>query len=800
MIETLCFRRTPLSLMLAAGVAAAALTSLPAYAQDAEEAAGRERETIIVTAQRREQSLQDVPIAINVFTADVLNTLGAEDIAEIDIFTPGLSIDDLDITQPTFTIRGVNTSDFGIGTEPSVGLFVDGIYSGRSGAGLVFFQDVERVEVLKGPQGTLFGRNTSAGALSIITKKPTDEFELNGLLRLGNFDKRRFEGTINVPVTDTFALRVNGLWNTRDGYLEDANSGEDLEREGNWAFRVSAGWQPTERTEVIARWEHDSLRKDGPAAVGISPFSLSRDWDGPFANDTLLTHETRTLNGVNLTVVHEFDFATFTSISGYKAFDTNNREDEDGTDLIQFYFDTENIEENESYYQELKLQGEQGPITWVAGVSYFKEDGFQSSATTAFTDSIDTTLANVAGFPIFTILDSVGLPVFGYRWIEDIFGYTDNESYAAFADATWAVTDRLNLTAGLRYTRDDKEFTWRNGPRKVPELDMVAAPGGLYNAILGAPLFPADVDIPVNVFFDAAIGGDLVFDFGAFEGVPFTREESFEDVSPRFVVDYDLTDDVMVFASAARGYKAGGFNSVELNSFFDAENVWNYEAGIRSEWFDRTLRVNASAYYFEYKNRQQISLEGTNTSGVPQFITVSGDSEAWGIDLDSQWLATDDLSFTLAAGFIDSTWSTRTERGLDVSGQPTGEPYARIVVGVDYDYALPDGFGSLAFHADNSYTTGVRDNDADALADSVLLGLGVKQSLLDELDEARNITNARLSWFDPSDTYSVSVYVENLFDNQVPRGFNDLTADSLGTPYVRVDTPRFYGVDLGFNF
>ncbi len=786
---------TALTPLLALGVAATVFLPAPVLAQG-----DGTRETIIVTAQKREQSLQDVPIAINVFTDDLLDTLGAEDIAEIAIFTPGLTIDDLDITQPTFTIRGVNTSDFGIGTEPSVGLFIDGIYSARSGAALVFFNDVERVEVLKGPQGTLFGRNTSAGAISIVTKKPNvDAFEFDGTFRYGNFNKRRFEGTVNVPITDTLAVRVNGLFNQRDGYLEDARTGEEGEFENNWAFRAAVGWQPTPATEVIARWEYDEVRKNGPTAVGVNPFSLSQRFDGPYTNDVLDSHETRTLNGASLHVEHDFGFATLTSISGFKSFQTTNREDEDGTDDITRYFDTENIEDNESYYQELRLSGDTGPVTWVGGVSYFKENGFQSSNTTAFTDTIDTVLATTAGFPIFTILDSVGLPVFGIQWDEDIFGDARNQSYAAFGDVTYAVTDRLNLTAGLRYTRDEKEFTWRNGPRRAEELSEITAPGALYNTILGAPLFPEDVPIDVNTFFNAVIGGDIIFDFGALEGDPFTREETFDDISPRFVVDYKVTDDALLFFSASRGYKAGGFNTQEPNSFFDDESVWNFEGGVKSEWFDGDLRVNASAYYFKYKDRQQISLEGISTSGIPQFTTLTGDSQAWGIDLDSQWFVTDALALTLTAGFIDSEWDTRTERGLDISGQPTGEPYARIVVGFDYEYPLGERYGTLNLHVDNSYTTARRLNDADDLAIALFDGL-VRQSVIDDRDDARNITNARLTWTAPSEHYAVSAWVENLFEDQGPRDINDITTETLGTPYVRVEEPRFYGVDVRVTF
>ncbi|MBJ7438131.1 MAG: TonB-dependent receptor [Sphingopyxis sp.] len=753
---------------------------------------------IVVTAQRREQSLQEVPISVTAFNTAGLEALNAQSIGDLDTFTPGLTINDTSVTQPSYTIRGVATDDFGIGTDPSVGIFIDGIYSGRSGASLIFFNDIDRVEILKGPQGTLFGRNTSAGAISIVTKKPVDERQGSATLQYGNFDTVRADATVNIPLTETLYFRANGVVNHRDGYMTDAVTGEDRERENNVSARAALRWAPSADTDFILTYDHDDTDKDGPASVGISNFALSRDPFGPFTNDVIDNKETRILNAVSLTATHNAGPLTFTSISSFKKFETHNRQDEDGTGDPTRYLDTENIEKNKSFYQELRLGYDDGPLNAIAGVSYFHERGRQTSAVTLLSDSVDRLLGAVADFPIFTILDSVGIPVFGQEYREDMNNLAVNDSFAAFADATFEVTPRLKLTAGIRYTHDKKDFTWLNGGFDGGGLETTTAPGALYNAILGVPAFPDAAQISAADFFRATVGPNgLIFDQGALEGVPFTRSETFNDVSPRFVIQYDAADDVHLYASASRGYKAGGFNSVQINSFFSPENVWNFEGGFKSELFDRRVRFNASAYYFKYRNRQSISLEDTGGS-IPQYITRSGDSRAYGIDLDTQFVVSDDLSISATVGYIDSTWSARTEQGIDISGQPTGEPSFRGILGAHYLHDT--GSGALFADVSYSYTSRQRINDAVRFTDAAIAPF-VDFLQLDRLRSARNIVNAKIGYrFGEDRRFSIAAYAENLFNEKYLRTLNTISADIFQTPYVRRDRPAFYGVELGFKF
>ncbi|WP_332802460.1 TonB-dependent receptor [Sphingomonas sp. RT2P30] len=766
---------------------------------------------IVVTAQRREQSLQKVPISITTFNAANIAALSAESIGDLDNFTPGLSINDTSVTQPSFAIRGVQTDDFGIGTEPSVGIFVDGIYSGRSGSALIFFNDIQRVEVLKGPQGTLFGRNTSGGAISIITAKPSSKREAFGTLQVGNYGKVRADATINIPLGDTLSLRLNGVSNYRNGYLTDALTGRKREGEKSKSGRAALRWAPTSDTDFVLAYDHDDTRKDGPFSIGISKAALSTDPAGPYANDVIGDKETRVLNAVSFTATHRAGPITLTSISSYRQFETHNREDEDGTADPTRYFDTENIEKNSSLYQELRLGFDNDRLSAIVGASYFHERGRQTSAATLLTDSLDRLLGGApGGAPVFSLLNFYGgLPVFGLQYREDMNNRAANEAYAAFGDAIYKVTDKLSLTAGIRYTHDLKKFTWTNGGFVAPGLDAIKAPGSLYNAILGAPLFP-DVPISVTDFYNAIIGPNgVIFDVGPLEGVPFTRRAAFNDISPRFVVQYDASPDVHLYASASRGYKAGGFNSTEINSFFQPEKVWNFEAGIKSSLFDRHVRFNLSGYYFKYKNRQSISLEAnTNpaclvspipagTICLPQYVTRSGDSEAYGLDLDTQFVLSRDLRIGVTAGLINSKWVTRIEQGVDISGQPTGEPTFRGILSAHYDHDT--GGGSIFADASYSYTSASRANDAQRAIDASIAPF-VDWSKLGALRSARNIVNAKLGWRFAGDHVSIAVYAENLLDKRYYRTLNTISADIFNTPYVRADRPGFYGVELGLKF
>ena len=789
--------------VLGAGVACAVCAApAGAAAQDAGADAGYE-DVMVVTAQRREQNLQDVPITLQVVTGDNIAALAADTIGDIDVFVPGLQVSSGSPTQPRFEIRGVRTSDFGVGTDPAVGVYVDGVYAARSGASLLAFNDIERIEVLKGPQGTLFGRNSAAGAVSIVTKKPSNEFELEALARVGNFEKRRVEGVVNIPVSDRFALRATGVFNQRDGLFIDADTGEDLSRQDNWAVRASARLDVTDNLQALLQYSHDELDQDARPAIGIVEIPPAPDrppvpvdtgaFLDPFTaelrNDVIGNSEARNLDEVTLTLTYDIGAVALTSISSYRDFQTINLEDEDGTNRLDLYFDTANVEDNESFYQELRAAGVSGAFNWLVGLSYYDETANQRSDTTAFTDSINTTLGSVGLGTPFTDVEGLippgaGLSVFGHTWEEDMINRGEFEAFAAFADVILDVTDRLSVTAGVRYTRDKKSFAWLNGPRLAPGLDAAL------EAIGAAGAFDFDI------VFDLSAAAGLPCDNGVVveEGVECVLEDTFTDVSPRFVVDYNITDDIMVFASYAQGYKAGGFNSVEILSRFDNEDVRNYEAGVKSTFPDLNLLVNLSAFYYRYNDRQAIRLETPDGSSVPQYVVTTSDEEAFGLDVQADWSPVEPVSVFANAQYIDATFADNiTRSGLDLTGQPAGEPFWSLAAGGSFTHDLA-GHGDVQFQVIHAYEGSTRCND-DSTAQGTCAGFPPVN-----VGEAQNRTDLRAYWTSEDERLQLGAFVNNVFDNRYVTGVNNLTTATLGTPFVSLTEPRFWGFDVRIRY
>ncbi len=791
---------------------AAEAAAAEAQAPAAEGEAQREAtvlEATIVTAQGREQELQRVPISLQVIDARLIEDTASVDIGDLDFFVPGLFVSDGSPTQPRYSIRGITTGDFGIGTDPAVGVYIDGVYAARTGGALLAFNDVERVEVLKGPQGTLFGRNAAAGAVSIVTRRPGSEFEGNARGRVGNDGQYYLDALLNVPINDSSAFRVSALTNQADGWLEDAATGEDLNPTDQWAARLGYRLDIGDSTQAVLTWDHEELDQLARPAIGIVPLepypylppvptepsTFLDPIDAPVFNDVVGNEESREFDGVTLTIDHTMEWATLTSITAWRGFDTVNREDEDGTNRINLYFDTANIEDNSSWYQEFRFAGATGSVDWLAGASYYSEDAEQTSETNAYTDSIDTVIRNVNPAPtldgslfgfLTAVLEANGLEaisLLGLPWQESMYNSADSSAFAVYGDAIWHLNDRTNLTFGLRYTHDRKKFTWLNGRRVTPQLDLTIA--GLANAgffdAIGVP--PETLDF------------DVVFDVGALEGVEVESDDSWNDLSPRFVIDYALGDDAMWFASATKGYKAGGYNSVEINSYFDNEDVWNFETGIKSEFPDQRLVLNGSVYYYVYDNRQSIRLDPDSSGdGVPQYIVDTADEEAWGIDFEARWNPTEALTLFGNFAFIDAQFKDKiAPSGADLSGDPTGEPYLSSAIGGNYVWTLPGG-STLVFSALYGYRGAARCN-----SDSTTQG-SCQVSPNFDVGESQGRTDARLGWTSAKGNWGVAMYGNNVFDDQYVGGVNNITASTFGTPFASITEPRRYGLEVWAGF
>ena len=775
-------------------------------------------DAIVVTAQSRQQELQDVPIALQVVDQQLLDDVAADNLGDIDAFVPGLVVDAAQPTQPSFRLRGVETSNFGIGTDPAVGVFVDGVYGGRGGGVLQPFVDVERIEVLKGPQGTLFGRNTAAGAISLVTRRPQNETEARLRLRLGNYGKQHADAMWNLPTGDNSALRFNALFNHSDGWFQDGATGKDLGGENVWATR--AAWQVGlgENTTALVSWDHESLDQNGRVTTGIVPLPaypqrppVPVDPDDYLDPRDIPTYsdatnaEWRTFDGVTLIVDHALTWGHLTSTTSWRQYDALNQTEEDGTNRADLYIDSVNTESNETFYQEFKFAGSNARLDWVAGASFFKEDADQTSEVNTNTAAVDNIVRNLGvayelGVPdgslfnftsMLAQMNGIPISLVGDRWNERFTNTLSTTAYAAFGDVIWRATDKLNLTFGLRYTRDEKDFTWLNTPRNAPELEAkldLLESLGFFDAL-------AQMGIPITrelLTFDMAFIDPPAM---VNKGVLVRDKRSWSDFSPRFVIDYHFNDKAMVFGSLAKGYKAGGFNALQIGPAFENEDVWNAEVGIKQS-FGR-FSYNASLFHYRYDNRQSIRLidpDPNNPVDIPRFVFDTGDLEATGIDFDMRWKVTDAFTLDAQAEWIDSKYKDYvTPEGVDLDGEPTGEPRFTASVGAAYRMSLGDS-GDLRLSARHAYRGRTRCN-----AGSDLQGDCGVNALLD-IGEPRERTDVRVGWTSPQGTWSWAVYGNNIFDNQYVKGLNTYGRGPLGVVGATISEPRTYGMEVAVKF
>ena len=712
---------------------------------------------IVVSSQRREELLQQVPITVNSFNADFLNTIGAQSLADIDNFSPALEVDNDSTTQPRFKIRGIGTTDFGIGTDPAVSIYQDNVYIGRSGNALLQFTDIERVEVLKGPQGALFGRNSAAGVIHIITKRPTNELSGSIRTRYGNYDKRLVETVFNLPLIDKqLLLRVNGIYNQRDGFVDNANGGSDFSDEDYQATRANLLWAINEATQLNYTFEFNHVDQQGPTAIGLNTtLSPSQgNLTGPIANDVISSQEKRYFFAHSLNLDHQFSFAALKLVSSYRQFNTHNREDEDGVGVKSSYLDSDNIEGNQQFSQEIRLNGITEHFDWVTGLSYLYEKGNQETKVSTYSNSINALPLPYPPLPANLI------------WHESMKNNLIAHSFAAFADINWAITDQLKLTYGIRYTHDKKSFSWKN----------------LSNNILPAS---ADLFFPASSYPVAQKNRRL------------DSKKSWDNISSRAALSYQWTDQLMTFFTYSQGYKAGGFNTQQLLSSFDPETVENFEGGIKTSFFNQKLLFNASGFHYLYDNKQDISFE--QQGGLGQFVTRTGNAEAYGTEIELRWLPVDNLQLGLNYGYLDANWTKRTVNAINfntstsqlinLAGQPLTSPKHHAVISLDYQFSLQN-FGSLAFHIDHNLTSKRQYTQADA----------DYYFNYQNRDSAHHYTNLKMSWHDRTKQWQIAVWGENVFDNTYSSHVIPVSAVALGTPYVRPDKPALWGVEIIVEF
>ncbi len=822
-------------------VAMAAGAFSPAFAQ-----APPETQTIVVTAQSRKQAVQDVPMPVQVVTMNDIAALGAADLSDLNGYIPGLVVDSIEPTQPSFGIRGVNPGDFGIATDAPVGVYVDGVYTGKTGGALMNFIDVQRIEVIKGPQGTLFGRNSAAGAISIVTQEPGNDRELHGRVKLGEDGRFDMDAVMNLPLSASTAARLVFVRSSSDGWAHNATTGEDSAGDKSWATRLSLRSNiGTARVNVA--WEHERLNQDGrpafgavkdptipflPAAMPIdalvgaltgtdaatgnfllglggitperrgiplqvlnqgafmNPLAYSNPLKSPLEND-VQGAEWRDFDGITLRVEMPVGHMTFNSLTAWRTFDTWNYTDNDGTARSDTYLGTLDAKDATSWQQEFKLSAKSDALDWIAGVSFFHNKEKQDAGAYLTTGSLLT----LSTLQVYNALAAGGMPSNGeldfigllsqlppdLAWDELTIAGVRTRSVSLYGDVIWHATPATNLTAGLRWTRDQKRASWYVPPRMSAALDGLL---GQLEALGAIPPGTASALPPNVAFLDAVLRG---------AGTPTSAEHKWTDLSPRLVVDHKLNKDTLLFASVSRGYQAGGYNifvpnpADEADGRFEPEKMTNLEVGFKAVFPQARATLNASLFKYKFKNLQDIELVTPAGGGVPTYNVVVSDQEATGIDIDGRWRITKQVSVFGAAEYIDQTYAKFVDPlGFDLEGQAVGTPKLTAMGGVNVNWAALGGLASLTFQG--THTSKGRCNDAQD-ADRCIKSGPFRTG------EAKTRFDLRLGWESGEGHYGVALLVNNVFDKRYVETLGGQTAQ-IGMPYSYLTPPRFVGVEF----
>jgi len=777
-------------------LAIAAVFAAPAGAQ---ETAGIEE--IIVTAEKREESIQDVGMSISAFDADALAKAGIVDVTRLNFLVPGVNYAFAGY-DAKFNVRGANSTNTFSDNSSIVGTYVDGVYKPRASQTTAAFFDIERLEFLKGPQGTLYGRNTFAGAMNIWTKKPNLDGTSGGVdASYSRFDTVRVGYNFNYPVSDQFALRIAGYNEVGDGFINNT-AGPNLGVPDGFGVRVSALWD-LDNVDVLFRYSHN--QKDGASAgifgvtntcanvtvQGITDHTGSASTctssrfgsdGGPVFSDPYTVAQDYAPDDIysedhfNLTITWDAGPVTITSITSYTDFEN----------LLQFDFDysANNFslggfdETAESVTQELQFSSNSdGPLQWTGGLYYSNDETLFSF------NIVNVVQHDTSGVVTATGPDGNDYPLYypGTPLLNNIYDLNghfadheiiDTDTLGVYAQVEFSVSDKLRLIAGLRYNDESKELIG-GGSNFSPGTSVTVIPG-----MSGVQ----DVNTP------QVLTGRDVFAFDSSAPGSFTAKEEWDNTSWKAGLEYDLNDDVMLYFTAATGFLSGAMNPYGGST--DEQESEMYEVGIKSILMDGSLLFNLSAHSTEYTNlltQFQVSI------GDPPVVSTTsingGDIDAFGVELDSQYVS-GNWTLDLKVAWLDAEFGTYGQTypyqllgGVavgftDVAGETPGwSPDLTVAFGVDYLISLNSGatlIPRLQFYSSSEFGT------SNLFAPD-----------LNQIQDSYTKTDISLTWRSADGKYSLAAFVENIEDEAVLARGNNGGSDNIQTSFLY---PQNYGV------
>jgi iron complex outermembrane recepter protein len=773
--------------------ACAALGSGLASAQDPPADSGGIEE-VVVTAQRRAENVQDVSMAITAFSAESLEALGWKDITQVATQTPNVDIKYVwGNSMPVATIRGIGMNDFQANSKPGVGFYVDEVYLPSIALmGLQLF-DMERLEVLKGPQGTLYGRNTNGGAINYITRKPTQEAD--GYVRgsFGNFQRAEYEGAFGGPITDTVSGRISfyGV-NQGEGQVFNRVSGNDHGEVDIWAARGQLRFQPNESLDVIvnvhggkdtsegAYFQHVGFWNRGANGMTAAPQRFcaavlqgrrdpancvdqlqysDRDNDvyaGDYTarndlsfNGTPLNFDDWTLDNTNIGGgVHvDYTFAnglTLTSVSAYESYDRFQPKESDAQPLL--FLDLYFASKIRSYAQELRIASDgEGDLSWIAGVNYTNESIDEDPPRVLFVDAFLVNRAQVSY-------------------------YQDQNQLAGFGHVDWKFADDWKLSVGARYLKENIDFQSESSfliPPAFGQTNRV-----ILAAVPGVINVPGQAPVPVpGLTSDTALTG-------------------------RVALDWKVRDNLMLYGSFARGYKGGGFNGGFVTNIaqwipYEPEEVNAYELGFKSDWFDRRLILNGALFYSDYKNLQAVSSRPSATGVVQNFLANLTKAEISGAELELTARPIRNFEIRAGLGLLDAKNKDPqplfdgpfAAAGVFAPRQLANSPDYTVNLAMLYDLPLADGaalrFATDINHAGRQYKE-------------------IQNNVAMEVPE-QGLWNGSISWRGADDRWNVSLWGRNLANEEFIVDTLS-TAAANGWGVLVYGMPRTYGISAEYRW
>ncbi len=627
-------------------------------------------EEIIVTAEKREASIQDTALAITAVSGDLLENGGLDEIEDLSLDVPSLVFSRAG-GEAQLYIRGVGTNLFGIGQDSSVAVHQDGVYQGRAQMGLTQFLDVERVEVLRGPQGTLYGRNATAGVINIIHRAPGDEPEGYVNLKLGNFNRYDGEAAYGGPIGDNAGFRLAVRYGSDGGFTEDLDprGGDEVDGGETMAARATLTFalSDTINAKIIGDYtdfdgDNRTIRPRGnlhrsaaEGAQALPDFDQTRNEVDSF--------QKWTISGITAEVTAELGGGlSLTSITGYRQFEDSFRFNTDGTEI--FVTQTHFERDTDQFSEELRLACDCEGYEWIAGIYYFTEDKEEA----------------------------LGLPAINFGGAFNIFATNKTDAWAGFGELTWHFSDRLDGIVGVRYSNEEKE-----------DWNLRGLTGGNFDGLFGA-------------------SDPRAFSFSF---PPRNTTDDWNAFTPKLGLKYDYSDNIMVYGTLTRGFKSGGTNSLSGDPAFDPEYLWSLEVGGKSTLADGRAIANASAFYYDYTDLQV----STFTEGTVR-VTNAAEATVVGIELDVSAVLSDQFTWDTSAMLLNAEYDqfvTRFGGGagtvLDVEGNKLiNAPEISLTSTLSYSTDIgPGTFSALAQIAYRSEVFHSQFNETEVGQDSITL-------------------------------------------------------------------------------